>query len=71
MGILEPGEVAITPAFNLDAKYIIHASGPWWDGGKHDEVQLLTNTIATNVTLVQQMVYFIIIIILMDLNHHL
>ena len=41
IGILEPGEVAITPAFNLDAKYIIHASGPWWDGGKHDEVQLL------------------------------
>ena len=41
IGNLEPGEVAITPAFNLDAKYIIHASGPWWDGGKHDEVQLL------------------------------
>ena len=41
IGILEPGEVAITTAFNLDAKYIIHASGPWWDGGKHDEVQLL------------------------------
>lgn len=39
IGILEPGEVAITPAFNLDAKYIIHASGPWWDGGKHDKKQ--------------------------------
>ena len=41
VGILEPGEVGITPAFNLDARYILHASGPWWEGGKHDEVQLL------------------------------
>ena len=41
IGHLAPGEVGITPAFNLDAKYIIHASGPWWEGGKHDEVQLL------------------------------
>ena len=41
IGNLDPGEVAITPAFNPDAKYIIHVSGPWWDGGKHDEVQLL------------------------------
>ena len=28
IGTLEPGEVGITPAFDLDAKYIIHASGP-------------------------------------------
>ena len=41
VGILEPGEVGITPAFNLDAKYIIHASGPWWEGGDNGEVGLL------------------------------
>ena len=41
IGRLEPGEVGITPAFNLGAKYIIHASGPWWDGGKHGEADLL------------------------------
>ena len=35
IGLLMPGEVAITDAFDLDAKYIIHASGPWWtDGSK-------------------------------------
>ena len=38
IGILTPGEVAITDAFDLDAKYIIHASGPWWtDGSKGEE----------------------------------
>lgn len=41
VGILNPGEVGITPAFNLDAKYIIHASGPWWDGGDKGEAELL------------------------------
>ena len=41
IGRLEPGEVGITPAFNLGAKYIIHASGPWWDGGDHGEADLL------------------------------
>ncbi len=41
IGILAPGEVAITPAFDLDAKYIIHASGPWWEGGYKGEAMLL------------------------------
>ena len=29
IGLLLPSEVGITPAFDLDAKYIIHVSGPW------------------------------------------
>ena len=41
IGVLEPGEVGITPAFDLDAKYIIHASGPWWKGGDKGEAELL------------------------------
>lgn len=41
IGYLEPGEVGITPAFNLDAQYIIHASGPWWEGGNKGEARLL------------------------------
>lgn len=38
IGILMPGEAALTDAFDLDAKYIIHVSGPWWtDGSKGEE----------------------------------
>ena len=41
IGVLEPGEAAITSAFNLDAKYIIHVSSPWWCGGDKGEAELL------------------------------
>lgn len=38
LGDLKPGEVGITEAFDLDAKYIIHVSGPCWvDGTKGEE----------------------------------
>ena len=41
IGPLEYGDVAITKAFDLDAKYIIHAVGCWWEGGEKGEVELL------------------------------
>ena len=31
------GEVAVTPAFDLDAKYIFHTVGPVWQGGGYGE----------------------------------
>ena len=37
MGEITPGEAALTPAFNLDAKYIVHTVGPVWTDGKHNE----------------------------------
>ena len=36
IGIMMPGEAAHTPAFNLDAKYIIHTIGPSWIDGNHN-----------------------------------
>ena len=41
IGILYPGDVGITPTFNLDAKYIIHVSGPVWKDGRSNELALL------------------------------
>ena len=41
IGRLRIGEVGITPAFDLDAKYIIHTScPPWIDGFQQEEILL-------------------------------
>lgn len=41
IGNIAPGQAAITPAFRLDAKYVIHTVGPVWDGGSYGEEALL------------------------------
>ena len=41
IGSIAPGSAAVTPAFGLDAKYVIHTVGPVWQGGGFDEEALL------------------------------
>ena len=41
IGDIYVGHAAITPGFDLDAKYVIHAVGPVWQGGEHKEAELL------------------------------
>lgn len=41
IGHCDLGKAVITDAFNLPAKYIIHAVGPKWIDGKHDEEKYL------------------------------
>ena len=41
IGPIAMGQAAITPAFRLDAKYVIHTVGPVWDGGSYGEEALL------------------------------
>jgi len=41
IGSIDVGRVALTPAFDLDADFVLHAVGPVWLDGKHGEEKLL------------------------------
>ncbi len=41
IGHITPGQAAITGAYNLDARYVIHTVGPVWIDGTHGEETLL------------------------------
>lgn len=43
IGDIQPGDVAVTQAFQLQAKYIIHTVGPVWIDGKHGEENILAS----------------------------
>ena len=47
IGEIAPGEAAITLGFNLPAKYVIHAIGPYWIDGEHNELQVLSKAYAS------------------------
>ena len=41
IGRIAVGHAAVTPAYQLDAKYVIHTVGPYWAGGSFGEEALL------------------------------
>lgn len=41
IGDIARGSAALTPAYNLDAKYVIHTVGPVWQSGGHGEAETL------------------------------
>ena len=43
IGRIDVGCAEITPAFDLQAKYVIHTVGPVWDGGGYGEEESLRN----------------------------
>lgn len=43
IGNIAVGEAAITPAFDLDANYVIHTAGPIWKDGRSGEEDLLAS----------------------------
>ena len=51
IGILQVGEAAITPAFELDADYVIHTVGPVWQDGEMGEERLLRRCYTASLNL--------------------
>ena len=41
LGSIPRGGAAVTPAYNLKAKYVIHTVGPVWEDGRQNEEQVL------------------------------
>ena len=55
IGVIAEGEAAETPAFKLDAKYIIHTVGPVWHDGNHGEMQILQNCYENSLKLAEKL----------------
>ena len=51
IGIIGVGEAAITPAFDLEADYVIHTVGPVWKNGEMGEERLLRRCYTTSLNL--------------------
>lgn len=43
IGKIVPGHTAVTPAFDLDARYVIHTVGPEWIDGSHGEKETVAS----------------------------
>ena len=51
IGNIAFGDVAVTPAYNLNAKYVAHAVSPIWQDGNHNETGLLENCYSKSLQL--------------------
>lgn len=55
IGSIEPGCAIHTPAFKLNAKYIIHTVGPVWTDGKHGEKEILRSCYSNSLSLADKL----------------
>ena len=55
IGCIGRGEARVTPAFGLDAKYIIHTVGPSWEGGQEGEREILHACYANSLNLAAEL----------------
>lgn len=54
IGKIARGQAAITPAFGLHAKYVIHTVGPKWEGGNQGEESLLCSCYENSLRLAKE-----------------
>ncbi len=55
IGQIHPGEAAVTPAFALPARYVIHTVGPSWEGGGAGEFEALASCYRKSLLLARQL----------------
>ena len=55
IGRIAPGEAAVTDAFRLPAKYIIHTVGPEWVDGRHGELDTLASCYRKSLLLAEKL----------------
>ena len=55
IGRIWPGEVAVTSAFRLRAKYLIHTVGPVWQDGSHGEYDQLASCYRKSLLIARQL----------------
>ena len=55
IGPMRPGQAAATPAFALDAKYIIHTVGPVWCGGDFGEREAVASCYRRSLQLADEL----------------
>ena len=54
IGGCKTGNAVITPGFKLPAKYVIHAVGPQWTDGNHNEPKLLYSAYKQSLILAKE-----------------
>ena len=55
IGPIVPGQAAVTPAFALKAKYVIHTVGPAWIDGTHGEREVLAGCYAVSLATAKEL----------------
>ena len=55
IGVIKRGDAVATPAFKLDAKYIIHTVGPVWKDGKSGEMDILRSCYRNSLKVAEQL----------------
>lgn len=54
LGGCETGHAKLTDGFGLPARHVIHAVGPQWQGGNHNEAALLSSAYSSALEIAEQ-----------------